>query len=45
MNATGLLLVAAMLVKQFELLGKVDVFRTAKDIRDYREGMLHDAVK
>ena len=33
-----------MIVKQLELFEKVDVFRTVKDMRDYREGMLHDAV-
>ena len=33
-----------MIVKQLELFEKVDIFRTVKDMRDYREGMLFNAV-
>ena len=38
-------MVAAMIVKQLDLFEKVDVFRIVKDMRDYREGMLHDVVR
>ena len=45
MDATGILLAVATIVKQLELFEKVDIFRTVKDMRDYREGMLSDAVR
>ena len=43
-NKTGVLLAVAMLVERIKSERKIDVFRTVKDLRDHRPGMINELV-